>query len=280
RPLYMPEALSSRWLSQLQSVAAGSLSAQDSASSLVTYSAPFMTSLSHINWYRKDRALHPLHVLLLILVKSGLATSYDLMTSAGMSVGLTSPAFKRLEKEKLLTHSIGPRNRTRYSLTEAGETQLQTVLSAGQQDYWGLKRKCDFESVHRAVLLAWIFSGKEEALRCIAWAEQKMKQQYKKEERNVVALLHEMQHLQRERDLSKDQATSGEDVAITYRWLKAASDAALHKQQAEVMQTMAGLVEQLPVSLQIPAAELKALKGLHQERAREVATPAPEQSET
>ena len=43
-----------------------------------------------------DRNLNSLEVLLLVFVKSGLSTAYQLMLHAGMSAGLTGPALKRL----------------------------------------------------------------------------------------------------------------------------------------------------------------------------------------
>src|ERR1039458_10866044 len=51
---------------------------------------------------RDSEKLNPLQILLMVFVKFGLATPYDLMSLAGMSVGLTSPTLKRLEESGAL----------------------------------------------------------------------------------------------------------------------------------------------------------------------------------
>jgi DNA-binding PadR family transcriptional regulator len=190
--------------------------------------------------------LSPHQVLLLVFIKFGLTSPYDLMSQAGMSVGLTSPVLKRMKKDGLLSCTTGPRNRMRYSLTEKGEAELMASLQAGQTRHWRAGRSETFESAPRTVLLAWAYSGVDEALRCIGRTAKDLEHQAQKKEREADELRDSMLHLKA--DLIKGE--SGFDKAIlaatTYRWMKVQSEATLLKSQAETISTMAPLLSDLP----------------------------------
>jgi DNA-binding PadR family transcriptional regulator len=207
---------------------------------------------------RRSEALNSLQVLLLVFVKFGLTTPYDLMSHAGMSVGLTSPALKRLEQAGLLTFTPGPRKRMRYAITEKGEDKLQVVLESGRKDNWGLGQFDVFESVPRAILLAWVYSGSEDARRCVDWAAAELKAQWQKKEGRADELHSSMVHLQG--DLFNDAFVPDKDVLIAtaYQWMKTASDAALLKMQAEVMVKMTSLLSELPPALKMAQDDPRA----------------------
>jgi DNA-binding MarR family transcriptional regulator len=165
-------------------------------------------------------------VLLLVFVKFGVTTPYDLLSQGGMSVGLTSPALKRMEQAGLLTSTPGPRKRTRYAMTERGDAALRASLNSGRKNCWGLGRFGIFESVPRTILLAWVHSGLEDALDCVDRAAKELRIEGQKREREAEELRNSV--LSMDADLFKDESVSDRGIRIltVYRWIKAASDAA------------------------------------------------------
>ena len=105
--------------------------------------------------------LNPLQIFLLVFVEFGLATPYDLLSKAGLGPGLTSPALKRLEEAGYVTSTPGPRKRLKYAITETGANQLRMSFQLG--DYWQFGQKDIFESLPRAMILAWLHSDVDEA---------------------------------------------------------------------------------------------------------------------
>jgi DNA-binding PadR family transcriptional regulator len=195
--------------------------------------------------------LNPLQVLLLVFVKFGLSTPYDLMSQAGMSVGLTSPALKRMEKEGLLTCASGPRNRMRYSMTEEGEEKLRASLESGQSRQWRLGRFDTFESAPRAIFLAWASSGVDDAHRCVSRAANELERQSHRKQREAEELHGAMLHLNADLFKGEPGFDKGILIATVYRWMKVASDAALLKLQAEAIGKMSPLLSDLPPAPQI-----------------------------
>jgi DNA-binding MarR family transcriptional regulator len=195
------------------------------------------------------QGLSPLQIQLLVFVKLGLATPYDLITQAGLSVGLTSPALKRLEEAGLLASTPGSRRSMRYALTEKGEKQLKGALETGGPLSWLIERSGTFDSVPRAAILAWATQGREEAARCLDRAREELKFQSQQKQseadqlRSAVNRLKEMPV-----DMFEDDVDSRKGVllATSYRWLKAQSDASLLKLQSESVASIAPSLQELP----------------------------------
>jgi len=204
---------------------------------------------------RDSERLNPLQILLLVFVKFGLATPYDLMSLAGMSVGLTSPTLKRLEESGALTCTPGPRKSMRYAITEKGEEQLRRSLesSADFNSLFGEYEK--FESAPRAILLAWLYAGFKDALQCVTWVTEKLRAESEKKEREAEGIRQSMIVL--EADLFKDEPDfdKGVLIATAYRWMKVKSEAALLSLEVEAIGTTAQLLSQLPSELQIQRAD-------------------------
>lgn len=198
----------------------------------------------------KPEELNSLQTALLAFAKFGLTTPYDLVSQAGMSVGLTSPAFKRLEEAGLLEGVPGPRKRIEYVLTPKGEDELRSSLESARTNYWRIGRFGTFEAIPRAVLLLWIYLGKDDALRCLAWATEELRAQAQKKQRELEDLKDEMRRFQG--DLFQDEFAAEEGLLIgtAYRYLKASSDATLLTMQAAAVEETAPLLENLPKSLQ------------------------------
>ena len=190
--------------------------------------------------------LNPLQVQLLVFVKLGLSTPYDLMSQAGMSVGLTSPALKRLEEAGFLSRTPGARKSMRYTITSIGEQELKGALDSGRPTHWRLGRYETFESAPRAILLAWASFGIEEALCCVDHASEELRFQAQQREVEADQLRLAMHRLESTLFQESAEANKGELMATAYRWMKAASDAALLKLQVQAMEAFRPLLNKLP----------------------------------
>ena len=78
-----------------------------------------------------ERHLSTLDLLIMVAVKSGIATPYALLVSSGLSVGATIPALKRLSERGLLAKGeSGSRGRQEFRLTARGKQQLAKLPQA------------------------------------------------------------------------------------------------------------------------------------------------------
>lgn len=96
-----------------------------------------------------------LELLILALLKQGLTTTYDLQTHAGLSLGATIPALKRLAAAKLVTRKEVGR-RFEFSITREAERTL-AFWTVPQQPW------TDMEDLLRAAYLAWAKGGRTDA---------------------------------------------------------------------------------------------------------------------
>jgi DNA-binding PadR family transcriptional regulator len=192
--------------------------------------------------------LNPLQVFLLVLVEFGLATPYDLLSKAGLGVGLTSPALKRLKEAGLLTSTSGPRNRVRYALTKEGKKTLKDNLEVGPPPFWQQGQTDVFESLPRGIILAWVHSGPDEARQGISEAAYKLSVLNRKRQREAEELRASMLRLQAEIVNQSSAAAKGMLIATAYQWIKAECDARLFRLQAEAVGEINKLLADLPPS--------------------------------
>lgn len=196
--------------------------------------------------------LNPLQLFLLVLVEFGLATSYDLLSKAGLGVGLTSPALKRLKETWLLTSTPGPRNRVRYAITEEGRKTIRENLEVGPPPFWQQGQTDVFESLPRGVILAWLNSGTHEASLGVAEAAYKLSVLEGKRRREAEELRASMVHLQTEIVDQSPVAAKGVLIATAYKWIKAECDASLFRLQGEAVWKIEKLLPDLPPAPQFP----------------------------
>jgi DNA-binding PadR family transcriptional regulator len=183
------------------------------------------------------KKLTPPDVLLLALVKYGLATSYDLLSQAGIPVSVTSPALQRLKESDLLTSTTGARNSERYNITKKGEDELRALLTSDQtRDFLWLSKSGIFESAHRSLFLTWLFSeaGLEKD---VSWAIDELRFRSSKSERTAKEIQENIGRLPSGQN--GDPVDLGRFVAMTYQWMKTVSDAALLKAQADALEKAA-----------------------------------------
>jgi DNA-binding MarR family transcriptional regulator len=190
--------------------------------------------------------LNPLQTFLLVLVEFELGTPYDLLTKAGLGPGLTSPSLKRLERAGLLVSTPGPRNRLRYVTTAKGAYLLRESLRPDEANYWKAGRTDVFESLPRAIILAWLHSGVDEARHGIARAAGHLLVVARKRQREAEELRGSM--LRQQADPAGDE---GMLIATAYQWIKAESDATLFRLQAESLEPINQLLADLPPAPQL-----------------------------
>ena len=195
--------------------------------------------------------LEPLEIFLLVFVKSGLATPYDLLSQIGMGVGTSSPALKRMKEKGLLTCTLGPRNRMQFAMTEDGEKQLRSALDGGPKRYWRHGRRDTFDSLRRGILLAWVDTRHDDANSCVYSAQKDLVELARGKERNAREFRKEAFRLRDEMTKNKETGDTGLLIATIYRWIEAAMDADQFKLQAKALQGLDGLIADLP-----PAPEI------------------------
>src|ERR1022692_1822293 len=143
---------------------------------ILSKDVPFNRSCGHLGgkMLLLLQGLSPLQIQLLVFVKLGLATPYDLITQAGLSVGLTSPALRRLEEFGLVESTPGSRNSMRYALTKKGEEQLKSAIEVEGPLSFLVERSGTFDSASRAAVLAWATYGRKEAAQCVEFARNEL----------------------------------------------------------------------------------------------------------
>ncbi|MCU1285658.1 MAG: hypothetical protein JWO13_2008 [Acidobacteriales bacterium] len=104
-----------------------------------------------------------LDLFILAMIEHGFETPYALHRSAGISLGATNPALKRLSQAKLIVmdaeSTASNRPRHRYSLTSAGKKALGLARKQQSQT----SDSSDVDATLRSVVLAVIFIKPEEA---------------------------------------------------------------------------------------------------------------------
>ncbi len=71
--------------------------------------------------------MRPLDLFLLTLVRDGLRTPYEWQARAGVSLGASLPAVKRLLEDGLATEANGSRGRREFRSTRSGRQALQHI---------------------------------------------------------------------------------------------------------------------------------------------------------
>ena len=95
--------------------------------------------------------LSNLEVFLLALIEADVRTPYDMMRKVDISVGSSLPALKRLEKEKFVRVSRGPRRSKIFALTMKGSTAFRKNWKSVVEETGP-----ELESILRAATLLWV----------------------------------------------------------------------------------------------------------------------------
>ena len=167
-----------------------------------------------------------LDLFVLALVQSGMATTYDLKSKAGLSVGSTSPILARLEEAGLVEAPKAERGRgaRRFSITTAGRKRLSAEWKQLLE-----RRPTDVDEILRITYIAWVMGSPEMAATFV--------------ENSAAGLNHLA--ATRQAEANQLRGTLGRQVGgPAFRWLRAGADAARLQAQAEALKQLGRQIKQ------------------------------------
>jgi len=132
-----------------------------------------------------------------------------------------------------------------FVMTEEGDKQLKAALDRGPRQYW-TQRHGTFDSLHRAIFLAWVASRPEDAKGCIAEAVEILRRKAGRNELDVGDLRKTAFRLRDEMLNNEELADDSILITTVYRWIGAEMDAVEYKLQAETLHVLDTLVADLP----------------------------------
>jgi DNA-binding PadR family transcriptional regulator len=190
-----------------------------------------------------------LELVLLAMVKLGVNTTYELMTKAGLSVGITSRSLRSLEAAELLTSTAGTRSSQRFAITKAGERELQL--------FWAWVARQDspttFEFAVRVLYLGWLSGDLTAASKYGARAIANLRRRAQKQAAEVADIRQRYPQLWRSEGTKEDQLSAAGLVSL-HKLLKNAGDAEVAHAQANALEkAIAELEKLIPASRFVPA---------------------------
>lgn len=191
--------------------------------------------------------LSQVEVLLLVLVKAGIATPYDLLTQLGIGVGTSSPALKRMAEGSLLACTPGPRNRMRFSMTVKGNENLRNALKRGLARYWKHGDRDTFDSLRRVILLAWLGASLPSAESCVDQAKGELEDLFEKRAGEAGGRLKAVRRLQEEILKGARHPDDFEMISLVSGWIDAEFDKWQFGFQIQCLQSVKELIANLPI---------------------------------
>jgi DNA-binding PadR family transcriptional regulator len=193
-----------------------------------------------------------LELLLLALVKLGVGTTYELMTKAGLSVGITSRSLKKLEAAKLLTSSAGTRASQRFEITKSGERELKKFSPSGSpQD-----SPVTFEFALRVLYLGWLSGNLPAATTYGGWAIDELHRRAQQLMVEAAGIKQRYPQLWRSDGPGNDQI-SASALASVHKQLKTITDAEVAKAQARALEIAIKELHDLPPAKRVGAATIQ-----------------------
>ncbi len=199
--------------------------------------------------------LSSLDVLILAMVKRGLATSYALLVNAKMSVGATTSALQRLESEKLLSKAPGERRSQIYSITEKGELELEKQW----KKMIGSIQTPIYESTLRIMYMGWLFNDPNIMPKYASLAAERLRYQASKYELEATSIRAQYGYLWQEGE-TKESEYPTTALASVYRFIRCLGDAAIYRSQASALESTASEIQRL-----LPVKSLSARPSLKSE---------------
>jgi DNA-binding PadR family transcriptional regulator len=188
-------------------------------------------------------------IFLLLMVKCGDETTYDLVSNMALSVSATSPALRHMKEDGLLSGVEGPRSRVRYALTKEGEEYLRWGLDCCRSKDWFIGQHRLFNSLPRVVLLAWLSSPDADS------AIQYIRKAQKRIQRGLAMIESEIEHLKNvmaslKKELAspeyKSHPESGEIIRTAYKLLMKTSGASQARMQIAALEAFLPLLAEFP----------------------------------
>jgi hypothetical protein len=129
-----------------------------------------------------------------------------------------------------------------YSITAKGKRELRAASAAGKTENWWVGKFGFYESLPRAVLLAWLASDLKDSPKWLAYAQEELQAALQRTKQEAKDLRDQMERLRR----SSSSRARPLLVGTTYRWIKATAEAALLKAQTELVDELAPSLTDLP----------------------------------
>ena len=192
--------------------------------------------------FKSDR-VNPLDLLLLVLIKYGLSTTYDIRAQAGIGGSNTVKQLQLLEKDGLLTSVSGnERKAKRYAITGLGESKLLESLVLVMQQ----RGRLGIDSLTRTMFLGWLYPEQVNAVD--AAQETAAALEIYRREKELEAAKHRdlVDRLQRRLPNGDYGSQVGQLVASTFMWIRAKSDMAMLEVQATAIDQLKLIFENLP----------------------------------
>jgi hypothetical protein len=164
--------------------------------------------------------------------------------------------------------SVGCSVAPQTPITEEGEKELSLTLKserAGCRDHSWLARYGVFESVPRAMFLAWLYSEQENAWNYLNWSSDELKHRLLEKNEEAARCLRDIHRLRRSAPEGYLPDT-GPIAARVYRWMKTVSDSALLKAQIEVLEQLWSVLEKMPPTTESRATFLESVEALQRSR--------------
>ena len=181
-----------------------------------------------------------LELVLLAMVKIGVSTTYDLMTKAGLSVGITGRSLKRLESAKLLTSTAGSRGSQRFELTRLGERELLRFWDSVVRQ----ESPVSFEFAIRVLYLGWLFGDIPSATRYTARAVVELRRRAQQQSGEADAIRERYPQLWGSGRSGEDQLSTAGLVSV-HKFLKHSSNAEVARAQAAALENATAELEKL-----------------------------------
>jgi DNA-binding PadR family transcriptional regulator len=196
--------------------------------------------------------LNSIELLIVTLVIEGLTTRYDLTVRAGMSVGATGPALKRMERAGYLKSTLGPRRKQAYEVTEKGFSAFRQTLSGRNGTFPWEEGIAGIESIPRTVLLLWIYSNEQGVREFLEFATLSLNGQAVRKQLEADSLENEVTRLDQallSRSTLNTQGIREQLVGNLLKALKAKSDVLLLRTQSAALESLFGYFPKLPRSI-------------------------------
>jgi DNA-binding PadR family transcriptional regulator len=209
----------------------------------------------------KDFERSSLELVLLAMVKLGVNTTYELMTKAGISVGITSRSLRRLEAAELLTSTAGSRGSQRFTITKTGERELQRFWA------WVVRQESPiaFEFALRVLYLGWLFGDLTAASKYGRRAVAELRRRAQQQGVEADGIKQRYPQLWRSAGAKEDDQLSVAGLVSVHKLLKNAGDAEVAQAQANTLEkAIAELENLIPASRFVPPALQEEMFGQRQ----------------
>lgn len=197
----------------------------------------------------RTQPLMPLSVhqmFLLLAIEFGFSTSYDFLSRLALSVNSSGPRLREMEGRGLVECALGPRRKSRYSLTAAGRDVLKSSLAYYQTRHWSFDRGLTFENLPLAIITAWFYSGPDGALQCLEEAQSQIRARAKKKKAEAENLREALARLQSDSERNEFPVDGAALLSATFALIRAELAAGELEYQSDSLPAIKQIIRNIP----------------------------------